>query len=106
MFINVYVDNGSMEERDVLKRLILQKLVRANAWGGKHIPLDFVVKGIPEHYRNTHKGQRAVEKTLKELTNSGWIVITLKRTGKGTGDHVSLNPRKVSEINQFLESTS
>ena len=25
-----------MEEADVLKKLILQKLVRANIWGGKH----------------------------------------------------------------------
>ncbi len=92
-----------MEELDVLKKLILQKLVRANAWGGKHIPFDFVVKGIPEYYRNTHKGQKAVEKTLKELINSEWLIILPKRTGKGTGDHMSLNPRKVSEIKQFLE---
>ena len=33
-----------MEEVDVLKRLILQKLVRGNVWGGKHTPLDFVTQ--------------------------------------------------------------
>ncbi|MBS3145233.1 hypothetical protein J4414_00305 [Candidatus Woesearchaeota archaeon] len=92
-----------MEEEDKLKKIILQKLVRTNVWGGKHTPLDFVVKGVPEHYRNTHKGQKAVEKTLKKLTNNEWIIILPKRTGKGTSDHVSLNPRKVSEIKQFLE---
>lgn len=89
---------------DVLKKLVLQKLVRANILGGKHTPLDFVVKGIPEHYRNTHQGKKVVEKTLKELVNDEWIIILAKRTGKGSEDHVSLNPRKMSEIKQFLES--
>ena len=95
-----------MKEDDVniIKKLVLQKLVRANIWGGKHTPLDFVIKGVPEHYRNTHQGKKAVEKALKELTNDGWIIILVKRTGKGSGEHISLNPRKVSEIKQFLAS--
>ncbi len=92
-----------MEEVDVLKRLILQKLVRSNVWGGKHTPLDFVVKGVPEHYRNTHKGKKSVERTLKELTNDEWIIVSAKKTSKSSDDHVSLNPRKVSEIKQFLD---
>ncbi|MBI1973075.1 hypothetical protein HYS50_03650 [Candidatus Woesearchaeota archaeon] len=98
--------NEVMEETDGLKKLILQKLIRGNVWGGKHTPLDFVTKGIPEHYRNTHKGKKVVEKVLKELTNDGWIIIKAKTTGKGSDDHVSLNPRKVSEIKQFLQQTS
>jgi predicted nucleotidyltransferase len=93
-----------MEEGDILKKLIVQKLIRANVWGGKHTPLDFVIKGIPEHYRNTPQGKKIVEKTLKELKNEEWIIILAKRTGKGTGEHVSLNQRKVSEIKQFLMS--
>ena len=103
MFINICSSFISMEEINVLKRLILQKLVRANIWGGKHILIDFVVKGLPEHYRNTHKGQKVIDKSLKELTNNEWIVILPKKTGKGTSDHISLNPRKASEIKQFLE---
>ncbi len=95
-----------MEETTVLKKLILQKLVRANIWGGKHTPLDFVTKSIPEHYRNTHKGMKVIEKVIKELTNDEWIIILSKRTGGGSDDHVSLNPRKVSEIKQFLEKFS
>ena len=95
-----------MEEEDVLKRLILQKLIRGTVWGGKHTPLDFVLKGIPEHYRNTHKGQRAVEKALKELINNEWIIILAKRTGGGSDDHISLNPRKMSEIKQFLQKAT
>ena len=91
-----------MDDIKILKKLILQKLVRGNIWGGKHTPLDFIAKGIPEHYRNTHKGKKVFEKALKELKNDGWIVILSKKTGKGSGDHISLNPRKVEEIKQFL----
>ncbi|MBS3148007.1 hypothetical protein J4219_03930 [Candidatus Woesearchaeota archaeon] len=87
---------------EIVKKMILQKLIRANIWGGKHTPLDFVKKGIPEHYRNTHQGQREIEKTLKELVNDGWIIIVLKKTGKGSDEHVSLNQRKVQEIQQFM----
>jgi len=87
----------------VLKRLILHKLIRADMWGGKHTPLDFIVRGIPEHYRNTHKGKKAIEKVFKNLLNDGWILVLSKKTGKGSGDRVSLNSRKVNEIKQFLE---
>jgi len=94
-----------MGELDVLKKLILHKLIRGNVWGGKHTPLGFVIKGVPEHYRNTHKGKKVIEKVLKELMNDEWIIILSKRTGKGSSDHVSLNPREVSEIKQFLTSS-
>ena len=103
MIINELQGRKGMEETDVLQKLILQKLVRGNVWGGKHTPLDFVMKGIPEHYRNAHKGRKMVEKILKKLTNDELVIIVAKRTGGGSDDHVSLNPRKVSEIKQFLE---
>ncbi|MBS3144076.1 hypothetical protein J4208_00670 [Candidatus Woesearchaeota archaeon] len=91
-----------MEEGDIIKKHILQKLVRANIWGGKHTPIDFVKNGIPSHYQNTHKGRKTVEKVVKELANDEWIVVMTKKTGKGSDDHISLNPRKVSEIKQYL----
>ena len=91
-----------MEEKDILKKLILPKLIRADIWGGKRTPLDLVMKSIPEHYRNTHKGKKAVENALKGLVNDGWMTVFAKRTGKGSDEHGSLNPRKVSEIRQFL----
>lgn len=93
-----------MDESDSVKRLILQKLIRANIWGGKHTPLDFVLKGLPDHYRNTHKGMKVIDATVKELVKDGWINLETKRTGKGTDEHVSLNPRKVAEIGEYLET--
>lgn len=40
---------------------------------------------------------------MKELINAEWVILAPKRTGKGSNEHISLNPRKVSEIKQFLE---
>ena len=45
---------------------------------------------------------KTVEKVVKELANDEWIVVMTKKTGKGSDDHISLNPRKVSEIKQYL----
>lgn len=56
-----------MEAKAVLKKLIVKKLIRANVWGGKSTPLDFVVKGIPEHFRNTPKGKKAFENGIKGI---------------------------------------
>ena len=92
-----------MDDAIVLKKLILKKLIRGSVWGGKHTPLDFVKNGIPDHYRHTHKGQKMLENVLKDLMNDGWIILLQKKTGKGSGIHISLNPRKVQDINQFLE---
>ncbi len=92
-----------MDDTHPLKKLILQKLIRADIWGGKHTPLNFIIKGMPEHYRNTHSGMKIIEKSMKELVNHGWVIVTLKRTGKSSDQHLSLNPRKTSEIKQFLE---
>lgn len=92
-----------MDEAEIIKQLILQKLIRSNTWGGKHSPRDFIMKGLPEQYRNQHKGRKAIEKAIKELTNNEWVFMITKKTGKGSDTHVSLNPRKVREIQQFLE---
>ena len=92
-----------MDEISIIKKLILQKLIRSNTWGGKHTPLQFIMKGLPEHYRNQHNGKKVIEKALKDLTNEEWIARVTKKTGKGSDEHITLNPRKVHEIQQFLE---
>ena len=91
-----------MDEIIAVKCLILNKLVRSNIWGGKHIPIDFIIKSLPEHIRIRPEGKRTISRTLKELSNEGWIVIAKKRTGKGYDNHVSLNQEEVAEIQQFL----
>jgi len=91
-----------MDEITAIKRLILNKLVRARMWGGKHTPLDFVIKGLPAQFRMTHSGEKSVQKAIKELENDQWIILMQKRTGKGYDTHISLNPRKLAEIQNFL----
>ena len=86
----------------MLKKLILRRLIRSNTWGGKHTPVDFVMKGIPEYYRNTNKGKKLIEKALKKLVNDELVIILIKKTGKGSGSHISLNPRKVREIREII----
>ncbi len=113
MYINVLLEKERiinkiallchMNQEIVIKKRILKKLTNANVWGGKHMPLDFVIKAIPDHLRNTHKRKKVVERVLKELKNDEWIIIKSKKTGKGSGEHVSLNQRKVREILQFVE---
>ena len=93
-----------MDEISGAKRLILNKLVRSSMWGGKHTPLDFVLKGLPQQFRTTHAGQKIIEKVLKELQNNQLIMLMQKRTGKDYAIHISLNPRKVAEIQDFLAS--
>lgn len=95
-----------MSESESIKKLILQKLVRANIWGGKHIPLNFVMKGLPEHFRNTHRGKKAIDEAIKKLVRDEWINLATKKTGKGNDEHVSLNPRKVAEIREYLDRNS
>ena len=86
-----------------LKRMVLHKLIRSNIWGAKHTPLYYVLKSIPEHFRNNHNGKKIIEKVLKDLLNDELVIILFKKTGKGSDQHISLNPRKVSEIKQFLD---
>ncbi len=91
-----------MDDVIAVKKLILNKLVRSNMWGGKHTPVDFVLKSLPEHLRTRPEGKRAIDRALKELSNNGWISVLKKRTGKDYDDHVSLNQENVSEIQKFL----
>ena len=51
----------------------------------------------PEYTRDSVVTE-AIEAALKELVNAEWLFILSKRKGKGSGEHVSLNPRKVAEI--------
>ena len=86
----------------MLKKIILRRLIRGNIWGGKHTPVDFIMKGIPEYYRNSTKGKKLVEKALKELLNDELVIFLAKKTGKSSSGHISLNPRKVREIREIM----
>jgi len=88
-----------MEE---VKRVLLNKLVRSRTWGGKHLPLNLLLKGLPTIFRASQQGKKAVEKAIKELEQEQIIILSEKRTGKGYDTHISLNPRKIANIQALL----
>lgn len=92
-----------MEAFHELKVFILRKLIRADVWGGKHTPLEFVRKGVPDNFRMSQMGKRTLRGALQELANDGWIIARVKRTGKGSSVHISLNPDNVECIMKFVE---
>jgi len=46
---------------------------------------------------------RNFEKEYRELINNQSILRKKKRTGKGSDWHISLNPRRLKELNEMIE---
>ena len=85
-----------MDDVKVVMWYILVRLKNMKKWGGAHPELRRVLKSLPNHI----SGRKIVEKAVKELMKLEFIMI-YKKTGE---DHVSLNPKKVREINYFIEN--
>lgn len=84
-----------MEEKvKVVMWFILTKLRNMRKWGGAHSEVKRVLKSLPD----SCKDKKLIKKAVKNLVNNKYIGI-YKKTGE---DHVSLNPKKVKEINMFL----
>ena len=81
-------------EVKVIMWFILVRLKNMRKWGGSHSELKRVLKSLPD----SCKEKRLIQKAVKNLVNLGFVGI-YKKTGE---DHISLNPRKVKEINDFL----
>ncbi|MBI4147653.1 hypothetical protein HY490_00005 [Candidatus Woesearchaeota archaeon] len=81
-----------------LKRLILTALIDKGKYGGAHTPLDNITHNLPDEFLHNKKGQKAIHEAVKELNNSGWIIILTKRTGKGSDLHISINPKAIKEL--------
>lgn len=83
---------------NTIKRIILESLLTPPRWGGKHTEIKNIKKGFPAHISSTHKGQKLIDKSIKELINDQFLLCK-----KSTGElHVSLNPRKKREIMDFV----
>lgn len=64
--------------------------------GNKHIPEHLMIKGILRGINNQERKTFICEYEL--LIKNEMIFRLKKRTGKGTGWHISLNPDKLKEI--------
>lgn len=81
------------------KATILEFLLKKGCIGGAHTPLDRVKSCIELHSKQDKK---EFEQALDELVKDSWVIPASKRTGKGSGIHLSLNPRALSEISEYL----
>jgi len=87
--------------KEALKATILEFLLKKNCIGGVHTPLGRVKSCIQLHSKQDKK---EFEQALDELVKEAWIISTSKRTGKGSDIHLSLNPRTLSQISEFLRT--
>ncbi len=92
-----------LQETTAIKKAILRELLKKRIIGGAHTPLDNIFHHLPDEYLHDKKGQKIVAEAVKELANAELVTILKKKTGKGTGHHISLNPRKLKETGDLLE---
>ena len=83
----------------VLKDLI-RTLLNKNKIGGNHTPEDNIIKSKTKWLDKKEK--RKFEKEYKKLINEEYINKGKKRTGKGTGWHISLNPKTLKELKEKI----
>lgn len=91
-----------MEDSERVKIFILRELIKKEKYGGAHTPLDNITGNLPDEFLHNKKSQKATDKAVRELINSGWLIAMKKRTGKGSDLHVSINPRKIKEISEYV----
>lgn len=85
------------EERLIIKHILI-RLRNMRKWGGAHSELKRVIKSLPTHLRESKTGRKQVNNAIKLMVNCGFLLIK-----PSTGElHVSLNPRKIKEILEFL----
>ena len=87
--------------KETFKATILEFLLKKNCVGGVHTPLGRVKSCIELHSKQDKK---EFEQALDELVKDSWIISASKRTGKGSDIHLSLNPRALNEISEFLKT--
>ncbi len=79
----------SQTEKKILKKMIDYRYI-----GEKHTSADNIPKGFPRNERGE------VKKALKNLIREGYVLPKITSYGL----EVSLNPRRLSEIQQLLHS--
>lgn len=82
-----------MKTDNQIKAWILNKLKRHRYIGGRHTDIVNVRKGAPQKY------YKQINKQVEKLIREGIIIIKVTAYGK----HISLNPRLMKEINDFIQ---
>lgn len=82
-----------------IKNFILRKLINLGKIGGSHTSVFNLSKGLPNHIKSNKKGQKEIKEAIKELINKNFL-LSKPSTGE---QHISINPRKIKEIKEFLK---
>ena len=87
-----------MEKEDVMW-FVLIKLVNMGKFGGAHTALKNITKGLPSSITSNKKGKKIIQIAVKELLRRDFLL-----TKPSIGEiHISLNPRKIKEIKEFIQ---
>lgn len=78
---------------------VLSKLNRMGKIGGSHTEIANLSKGLPSLFKSSKQGKKVIQESIKEMFNKEYLL-----QKPSTGEiHVSLNPRKIKEIIEFIE---
>jgi len=80
------------------KGFIVNKLWHQRQIGEKHLPTRLLKHGYQPRYRHL------IEEALQELGHEGVVRIDKKRTGRGSEDHVSLEPSKLGQVRGLMNA--
>lgn len=83
-----------MDEKLVIKKFIVRKLYRRRMWLHKHTNINNLPKGLSNKLRVSKQVKKATEELLKEQ------ILLSKSTHYGL--EVSLNPKKIKEIEELV----
>ena len=84
-----------MDEKLIIKKFIVRKLYRKRVWLHKHTNIHNLPKGLSNELRVSREVKNAVEELIKEQ------ILLSKPTHYGL--EVSLNPKKIKEIEGLIE---
>ena len=84
-----------MDEKLIIKKFIVRKLYRKRMWMHKHTNIHNLPKGLSNELRVSREVKKAIEELLKEQ------ILLSKPTHYGL--EVSLNPKKIKEIEELIE---
>lgn len=84
-----------MEDYNLIKKLILRKMIRQRRWMHKHTNIHNLPKGLPQNLRN----KKDVKKVINDLLKNGFLLS--KPTHYGL--EISLNIKKKRQIEEFIE---
>jgi len=84
-----------MDEKIIIQKFIVRKLYRKRMWMHKHTNINNLPKGLSNELRVSKQVRKAIEELLKQE------ILLSKPTHYGL--EVSLNPKKIKEIEGLID---